>query len=162
MASSSEKTGGDDDSALDDRLGKNGRGGARPSSSKDRCCASVLEYSEALSLRAGDLSDCLSACDCVSLCNGDGERSCLPPKMLELSPSWSFCRPRGTSGTASGSEGIPPSGVGGTRLMRGCMDFGLELDSKGSSSSVFKPKPSPMRLGESLASDGDSWDRDRK
>lgn len=162
MASSSEKIGGDDDRALDDRLGKNGRGGARPSSSKDLCFASALEYSEALSLRAGDFSDCLSACDCVSLCNGDGERSCLAPKKFESSPSWSFCRPRGTSGIESGSDGIPPSGVGGTRLMRGCMDFGLELDSNGSSSSVFKPKPSPVRFGESPASDGDSWDRDRK
>lgn len=73
----------------------------------------------------------------------------------------------GTSGISSGRGGTPSSGVGGIRLMRGCMDLGRSISpEKASSISVRSPNPpKPAEIGgagDSSRSDPESCDMDRK
>jgi hypothetical protein len=107
----------------------------------------------------------------MSFSSGDGERSWRAPKKL----IGSFCcpnanrRPRaysgmsGTSGISSGRGGTPSSGVGGIRLIRGCIDLGRSISpEKASSTSVRRPKPAEVGAGDSSRSDPESCDMDRK
>lgn len=66
-------------------------------------------------------------------------------------------------GSRTGNAGTSSSGVGGIRLIRGCIDLGRSTSSEyGSSTSVLNPNPEVLRLGDSPRSDAESWDIERK
>lgn len=167
-----------DDMILEERLGNKARGGARPNSSKDPCFGFSGELvaerlccddggGRGLSLRAGDRSGSSggwSDCDRVSLCMGEGDRSWRAPQRSGCSTELS-CRPLEISRACCdgmAGTGVVSSGVGGIRLIRGCMDLGLSSGLKASSTSVLKPSPDESWSGESPCSDAESCDMDRK
>lgn len=117
-ASSSTEPPWDDDVILDGRCErKEGLGGANPASSAERCflpgdipCGAGPVWNGP-SLRAGDFSERLSYCDCVSLRMGDGERVRVPKKS-PFGSGVGIRRFLGTSGIESGMGGIASSEEG--------------------------------------------------
>lgn len=161
-----------EDMMLDDLLGNSARGGANPNSSKESCfcfpgelLAAVEGIKRVSSCRVGE--SVWSSWDCVSLCIGEGDRSRRAPKKSEGSASGSLTldKVRPLEGSRSGMAGTDSSssGVGGIRLIRGCMETGrLASSENASSSSVLRPNPDGTWSGESPPSEAESWDIERK
>lgn len=91
---------------------------------------------------------------------GEGESSLRAPKSACSSICF-IARP--LEGSRSGRAGTASSGVGGMRLMRGCIDIGRCCSSgKASSTSPFRPRPVGLADKSSPCSEGESCDMERK
>lgn len=160
------------DRMLDDRLGNNVLGGASPRSSRDPgfvflgdpALASCWNCGrpDSVSVRLfGEFSTSRLRIERLSDCIGDGERSRRAPKSV-CSLIWFGDLSRRLSRSSPGSAGTDSSGVGGMRLIRGCIDLGRSSARKASSTSPLFPESVGLNGGRAALSSGDSTDKERK